>query len=432
MELADWNTGTLGAVATQSRVCFVTSTSHSAPLLHLNMSAVVPPETFTEIFSHLRNDGAALKAVRESSMEFAVLSQHHAFTRLVFKDRQHIAEFFALASAPYATIPKPLQCSSICFKDTAVVDDESLGEISRLLATIHVKHSFGVHVTTGGIPSTVIQLSTLWKDNIKQLSLRGGRHVPSVFFLFLASFPRLEALALKNVHMEEGNGMAEQYTFPKTVTTLSLSRCAPLWSFMRVQVLPGGGLNHVRDLYIQELFFGGEEGVVDMRECFRELAGIHTLTLDPVYHATLNNFNFGVYDIYRRSWEATLLQMGGLNLLRISCANLPPKFAMEYVGMYALQFSARLIETMVEVYFPHSLELWTSSACEDFQEVSGAMRDPIPVTTVSGRGSLVVRGLPDKLPNGIEAARNVTVCGTPVVFKESNWAEVMGDRLDGI
>ncbi|KAJ3537786.1 hypothetical protein NMY22_g5451 [Coprinellus aureogranulatus] len=396
------------------------------------MSAVVPPEMFTEIFSHLRYDGVTLKAVRESSMEFAVLSRQYAFTRLVFRDRQHIAEFFILASAPRSTIPRPLQCNSICFKDTAVTDDEELGEINRLLTTIQVKHSFGVHVTNGGIPSTVVQLSALWKDNIKQLGIRGGMHVPSAFFSFLASFPRLEALALKNVRMEEGVGVVGQYAFPKTVTTLSLSRCAPLWSFMRVQVLPGGGLAHIRDLYIQELIFGGEEGVVDMRECFRELTGVHNLTLDPVYHATLNNFNFGVYDIYRRSWEATLLQMGGLKLLRISCANLPPKFAMEYVGMYALQFSARLIETMVEVYFPHSLELWTSSACEDFQEVLGAMRDPIPVTTVSGRGSLVVRGLPDKLPNGIEAARNVTLCGNRIVFKESNWAEVMGDRLDGI
>jgi hypothetical protein len=169
------------------------------------------------------------------------------------------------------------------------------------MAQIHLKHSLAIHITAGGIPPVVIRLSGAWRNNVRQLSIRGGTHSPGPFFDCLASFPQLQLLALCSFQVEEVGIAGQLFKLPTTVTHLSLSHCAPLWSFLGSRMQPGGGLNGVQDLYVQEVFFNGEDGIGDMRACFRELHSVHTITLDPVYQDDRHpNFSKGPIDPPRR------------------------------------------------------------------------------------------------------------------------------------
>jgi hypothetical protein len=246
-----------------------------------------PLEMFTEIFSHLhgQTDKATLKNVSQTSRPLAVVSRQYLFSHIVFRDQHHTIEFFALASEPYTTIPLRLQCDSVTFKGTETINEVNLPYICSKLANIEVKRTLGIHVNTGhgGLPPAATPISAVWGNTLRQLSICGGTHTPSTFFQFLASLPQLEALALRNVKVEETEPAGVQYAFPPGLTQLSLCHCATIWTFFQSHVIPGGGLDNVRDLYVKELFFGGEAGVAHMQECFRRLHAVNTMTLDPVY-----------------------------------------------------------------------------------------------------------------------------------------------------
>jgi hypothetical protein len=209
-----------------------------------------------------------------------------------FHDIDDILLFMHLTSTPLCTFPNPIKCNRAEFKDMTRREryydvDYVSTAVQRATSALDVVEGAFIQGTNRGIPYSVRDAFKGWWT-IKDLTLSEGTYTPPVLFKFLGKLPHLQHLCLSQVEIDDPAGQypSVYYAFPVTLVKLSVRSSSDIWAFFKWSVLPGGGMDTVEEVQIQDQFPKDYEPRTlnhKMLDCLSDMPNLQVLGLEPVW-----------------------------------------------------------------------------------------------------------------------------------------------------